>query len=110
MRVFLHYGGSIPRCVCCGNSYLNHLAIDHIDGIGHLQRRIDGVPTGHAMYSFLEKAGYPPGFQVLCHNCNMAKHMEGGRCHCHDDYLSVEDSDDDDEEDMLYDIKEGPVS
>lgn len=72
-RVINHYGGA---CACCRESNLIFLAIDHIDGGGNKhKRKIGGL--GHTLYSWLEDHNYPSGFQVLCHNCNYAKHHYG---------------------------------
>lgn len=32
---------------------------------------------GERTYFWLSKNGYPPGFRVLCFNCNAAMHMFG---------------------------------
>lgn len=65
-RVVLeHYGGI---CACCGESQREFLGIDHIEGKGNQHRReISGK-----IYLHLRSRGYPEGFRVLCHNCNMA--------------------------------------
>ena len=65
-----------PCCACCRENYSHEfLAIDHING-----RKIHGHKKGWggtAMYHWLEKNNYPDGFQVLCHNCNIAKGVFG---------------------------------
>lgn len=64
------YGG---MCACCGETLIQFLQIDHIDG-----RRTEGIRDeafGSALYSRLRKEGWPSGFQVLCANCNFAKGM-----------------------------------
>jgi hypothetical protein len=68
-----HYGA---RCVCCGETEPGFLCIDHINGGGNKHRRT-GVGAGPNIYRWLKNHGYPPGFQVLCHNCNMAKSAFG---------------------------------
>lgn len=50
------------------------LAIDHIDGGGTQHRKSTGSKY---MMSWLKVHNYPPGFQTLCHNCNMAKGFYG---------------------------------
>lgn len=74
-RAALNAYGS--KCVCCGEAEFKFLAIDHIDGIGVKQRKAQGGAIGH----WLKKHKYPAGFQVLCHNCNMAKGFYGGCPH-----------------------------
>jgi hypothetical protein len=69
------YGG--PKCVCCGETLFEGLAIDHIAGDGAEHRRKTKTTSG--MYHWLKKNGYPPGFQVLCATCNVAK---GTGDHC----------------------------
>jgi hypothetical protein len=75
------YGGA--RCVCCGETLLEGLSIDHISGDGATQRRNIGGKLGVGFYSWLKQHDYPPGYQVLCGTCNMAK---GTGDHCpHED-------------------------
>ncbi len=73
--VMLHYG---PLCACCGtpdnpDHPPSRLEIDHIDGNGKAHREEIGVPAGAPFYRWLIDNGFPPGFQVLCHLCNMSK-------------------------------------
>lgn len=69
MQAFRAYGG--PHCACCGESHVEFLSIDHINGR-------EGVPRnarhrkGEGLYRWLKKHGWPPGFRVLCMNCNFA--------------------------------------
>lgn len=70
------YGG--PVCACCGEDEEVFLCIDHINGGGGKQLKAINKKTGAAgFYSWLRQNGYPPGYQVLCFNCNMAKHIRG---------------------------------
>lgn len=69
------YGG---RCACCGESNQVFLAIDHVHGGGTKELTSGG---GAKFYSRLRKLGFPrDDYQCLCHNCNWAKHVTGGRC------------------------------
>lgn len=79
-EAFTAYGGA--RCVCCGEKHLEFLSIDHIDGNGNTHRKAlaaefgwkadsRGV-CGSTFYLWLKKNKYPPGFRVLCMNCNCA--------------------------------------
>lgn len=72
-EVLSHYGSV---CVCCGESILVFLVIDHINGGGTKQRK-DGLPGGSSLYRYLKNNNYPLGYQVLCHNCNWAKYSIG---------------------------------
>lgn len=78
LEVLRHYSGGEPRCACCGETTVEFLCIDLIFGGGNKHRRETGTLTGK-MYRWLKKSGFPEGFRVLCHNCNMARGFYG-RC------------------------------
>lgn len=67
-----HYGAMI--CACCGEHRYEFLTIDHIEGGGnqHLEER-KATNQHRNLYSWLIKNNFPPGYQVLCYNCNCAK-------------------------------------
>jgi len=65
------YGGAI--CACCGETGLPFLTIDHIVPNGQHKRTGGGSQGGKNFYTWLRAHNYPPGFQVLCYNCNCAK-------------------------------------
>lgn len=65
-----------------GTDFYPHLAIDHVDGDGAAERRATGGGNMR-LYRRLRREGFPPGYQVLCFNCNQAKHVLG-RCTCSD--------------------------
>lgn len=67
IEVIQHYGGC---CACCGESRYEFLSIDHVGGTGASHRR--DQPTAYKIIRWLRKNGYPPGFRVLCYNCNCA--------------------------------------
>ena len=68
------YGG---ECVCCKETEIKFLAIDHIHNDGAEERRTKKL-TGKNMYKYLQKNNYPKDrYQLLCHNCNMAKGFYG---------------------------------
>jgi hypothetical protein len=73
LEVLQHYGG---KCACCGETEVKFLGIDHINNDGAAHRKAIGG-GGNTTYRWLIKHGYPPGFQVLCHNCNLAKGFYG---------------------------------
>jgi hypothetical protein len=78
MEVLSHYGNGIPQCACCGEKTLQFLTIDHINGGGRREKVSDTrLRAGSPMYARLKRLGYPPGFQVLCFNCNCAKGFYG---------------------------------
>lgn len=71
-----------PTCRCCGEAEPKFLALDHINNNGADERqritgsrRGGGASVGWAMYKRLKKAGWPQGYQILCFNCNWAKHL-----------------------------------
>jgi hypothetical protein len=71
-----HYGG---KCMCCGETEPCFLAIDHTDGDGNTHRK-EINKYGSTFFKWLVDNDFPEGFQVLCHNCNMGKHINGGTC------------------------------
>ncbi len=64
-------------CACCGEAERGFLTIDHADGNGAEHRKREGLNSGSATYRWLKSHSYPPGFQVLCANCNLAKGWYG---------------------------------
>lgn len=72
-EVIEHYGG---KCACCGETFIGFLAIDHINNDGYKHKKQFGGSM--AITYWLRQNKYPKGFQVLCHNCNMAKAFYGG--------------------------------
>ena len=78
-QVFAAYGGY--KCACCGESERLFLSIDHIDNNGAEERK-SGLysGSGYSFYRWLRKFGFPAGYQVLCMNCQVGKHKNGGVC------------------------------
>jgi hypothetical protein len=74
-EVMQHYGNCM--CACCGESHLEFLAIDHVNGGGRKHRKEIRSKGGCHFYLWLRRNGYPEGYQVLCHNCNLAKSCFG---------------------------------
>ncbi len=55
------YGGSPPKCSCCGESNFKLLTIDHVNNDGLIHRNsITGM-----LYDWLIKNNFPSGFDVL---------------------------------------------
>lgn len=69
------YGGY--ACNCCGEQTVEFLNLDHVENNGAVHRREIGA---RSIYQWLKANNYPPGFQVLCANCNQGKRMNGGVC------------------------------
>lgn len=65
--VISHYG---KRCLCCGETIIEFLTIDHINRDGKKHRK----EHGSHMYQWLRNNHYPQnlGLRVLCMNCNFA--------------------------------------
>jgi hypothetical protein len=75
LEVLTHYSGGDP---VCSNPFEIHekafsiveaLSIDHTNGGGHAHARL----IGGSLYKWLRKNHFPPGFQVLCMNCQWIK-------------------------------------
>lgn len=71
------YSGQNPTCSChgCNEHRWEFLTIDHIDGNGAAHRRSLSSTrkvSGREFYVWLRKNNYPPGFRVLCMNCNFS--------------------------------------
>lgn len=65
------YGG---KCNCCGESERVFLALDHVHGGGSQDRQKHG---GQAIYYRVRREGFPTDYQILCFNCNWARHLLG---------------------------------
>jgi hypothetical protein len=78
-QVFDAYGGYI--CKCCGEDEPMFFSIDHIDNNGATERKSGlYLGSGTAFYQWLRKNKFPSGYQVLCMNCQVGKHKNGGVC------------------------------
>ena len=83
MDVMSHYSNGVPKCATCGIEDIRVLSIDHVEGGGNAHKKSTGVMTsGDKMYHWLRKNKYPPGFQVLCMNCQFIKRHENNECPC----------------------------
>lgn len=71
------YGG---KCFCCSEFIVQFLSLDHIEGNGNQHREMTGTVGGVQFYRWLKRHGWPEGFQVSCHNCNLGRHINGGIC------------------------------
>ncbi len=74
LEVFENYGGC--KCQCCGEGRIEFLSLDHIKGRGAGAAQKKKLSM-HSLYSFLRKRGFPPGYRVLCMNCNFSIGMYG---------------------------------
>lgn len=74
LKALQHYSGPVPKCACCGESNLEFLCFDHINGGG--RKHIATIPSRN-LGKWLAANEYPDGFRVLCHNCNMSLGFHG---------------------------------
>jgi hypothetical protein len=76
--VFDHYG---RICVCCGETNEGFFTIDHIEEIGSKAKRQE--LGQNAIYNWLIQNNFPPGFRVMCYNCNCGRAHNDGICPHH---------------------------
>lgn len=81
VEVLNHYANGPARCSCCGEPRIEFLTIDHPDNNGSEERKRLGRQAGITFYRWLRQQGYPPGYGVLCYNCNCAKGFFGACPH-----------------------------
>ena len=70
------------KCVCCGENNPIYFHIDHVKNDGYLGRGSSNSGKRKYKTSKVNKKTYlanPKKFQILCANCNWAKHMNGGK-------------------------------
>lgn len=63
------YGG---KCVCCGETIPEFLALDHVNGGGNIHRKRDHLTAPAQLYRQVRDQGFPDTYRLLCHNCNSA--------------------------------------
>ena len=77
-QAILAYGGY--ACACCGVTEPLFLTLDHAHNDGSRHRARIAPLSGGKLYRWLRDNAYPPGFQVLCANCNHGRFRNGGVC------------------------------
>ncbi len=75
LQVINHYGS---RCSCCDESNIDLLVMDHVNGGG--TKQVEELGGHHNFYRWLVRNNFPPGYQVLCWNCNDGREVSGGIC------------------------------
>jgi hypothetical protein len=75
MQVIEAYGGA---CACCGESNPAFLCLDHVNNDGAAWKRADLL--SRSLWHWTWKQECPEDIQLLCANCNMAKHFNPGGC------------------------------
>ncbi|KKK96296.1 hypothetical protein LCGC14_2664180 [marine sediment metagenome] len=76
VEVLSAYSHGEPICACCKVTEIEFLTIDHVHGDGNEHRK--ELSSGQ-LYGWLKRNSYPPGFRVLCFNCNTSIGLFG---HC----------------------------
>jgi hypothetical protein len=76
-KVLRAYGN---RCRCCGETGATFLAVDHVYNDGNLERNGSYRSGNSQFYNMIIRSGFPSRYQVLCHSCNMSKHINKGVC------------------------------
>ena len=51
--------------------------VSAIEKVGGNKHRKQLKAFGVELYAFLRREGWPPGYQILCHNCNLSKGYYG---------------------------------
>ena len=80
----------IPCCRCCGeNFHIDFLAVDHIAGKKEMDSEHELVKLGYSsllggkeLVNWIIKNNFPDVFQILCHNCNVAKGYSKNKNKC----------------------------
>lgn len=70
--VIQKYGG---KCVCCKEKRHQFLTFDHVNNDGAKHRRETGGTKG--IIKWIIDNDFPKSIQILCFNCNTARHYYG---------------------------------
>ena len=105
LNILLHYSkyisnSNIPCCNCCGeNSHVDFLTIDHIAGKNQMDYEPKLIKLGYSsklkgkgLINWIIENNYPKGFQILCHNCNVAKGLIGNDNTCTHETIRQEET------------------
>lgn len=76
IQVYNHYSNYDIKCNCCGEKQIEFLTLDHINNDGSQHKKENNISGGHKMREWIIKNNFPPGFQILCWNCNCAKGVD----------------------------------
>ena len=71
LLAFDYYSNGSMCCAICGESRIECLSIDHINGGGTKHRKEERIKS---MAEWLRKHGYPPGYRILCMNCQFIEY------------------------------------
>lgn len=67
-----HYSNGKMECACCSEARIEFLALDHVNGGGHQERKQSGRKGSQGTITWIINNNFPKGFRVLCHNCNQS--------------------------------------
>lgn len=73
LAIIKHYTDGKMCCMRCGCDDLRVLDIDHVNNNGAEHRKSVGYTN---IVWWIMKNNFPPGFQILCKNCNWIKEIE----------------------------------
>ncbi len=73
-KIVTGYGA---KCSCCGETTVDFLELDHVNGGGAAEYR-ETPPVN--VYRRLIREGFPAGYTLLCSNCNLGRWRNGGVC------------------------------
>lgn len=73
LEVIDHYSKGTRKCTHCAYDNIKALCVDHIHNNGAEERHKLGRAS--QVLRYLRKNKYPEGYQILCHNCNVAKQI-----------------------------------
>jgi hypothetical protein len=68
-EVISYYSNGTMKCICCGESHIEFLTINHDKGGGNKHRKLIHR-LGDGFWRWLRKNNYPKGYSVMCYNCN----------------------------------------
>jgi hypothetical protein len=77
LEILTHYSNGSLSCACCGITEFIFLCLDHINNNGYEEKKAGY--SGPSLLMKIKRENFPPGYQVLCYNCNMAKALAPGR-------------------------------
>jgi hypothetical protein len=80
-RVFEAYGGYHCSCPGCSEDNPTFMTLDHVNDDGAEQRK--SLQSSSALFYWIIRNDFPPGFQVLCWNCNCGRAMNNRVCPHH---------------------------
>ena len=67
------------KCVCCGEDDPIYLQVDHVYNDGYKDNVRTSSGISRAKVTVKQYLETPDRFQLLCSNCNHAKHKNGGK-------------------------------